>query len=149
MFLLSVLVVLMLCYYCSNIIVSLFLSFVPSFSLRWQVDQKLRHAVQKTDSVCLMEKFTKNHQIIFLIWIFLKVCSIQLDFFRLFWVFWFELQKFPEKIIYCLLVCFSQILPCFALLQFCKSCACFFFAKPFGNLDKQYPLLKIFVYNKG
>src|SRR4051812_40217257 len=44
------------CYYCSNIIVSLFLRFVPSFSLWWQVDQILWHSVQKTYSFFL----TKN-----------------------------------------------------------------------------------------
>ena len=56
---------------------------------------------------------------------------MKVTFWRLFWVFWFELQKYPKKIIYYLLVCFSQILPCFAFSQFCKSCACFFFAKTF------------------
>ena len=103
------------CYYCSNIIVSLFSSFVPSFSLRWQVDQKLWHVVQKTDFVCFIAKIFKNHKIIFLIWIVLTVCSIQFWSFHMFWVFLFELQT--QKIIYYLLFCFSQILPCFALLQ--------------------------------
>src|SRR4051812_47547666 len=34
--------------------------------------------------------------------------------------FLFELQKCPEKILYYLLFCFSQILPRFASLHFCK-----------------------------
>ena len=38
------------------------------------------------------------------------------------------MQKYPEKIIYYLLFCFSQILPCFVLLQFFNSRACFLFA---------------------
>ena len=104
---------------------------MPSCSRRWQVDQKLWHAVQKTDSVCFIAKIFKNHQIIFLIWIFLTVWYIQLWSYHLFWVFLFELQKYPEKIIYYLLVCFSQILPRFTFSQFCKSCACFFLAKTF------------------
>ena len=62
---------------------------------------------------------------------FFTVCSIQLANYHLFWVFWFESQKFPEIIIYFLLFCFSQILPCFAPLEFSNSCACFLFVKTF------------------
>ena len=51
----------------------------------------------ETNNIWLTEKFTINHQIIFLIRIFLKVCSIQLAFRNLFWVFWFELQKCSKK----------------------------------------------------
>ena len=72
MFLLSVFSGLDVCYYCSNIIVSLFSSFVPSFSLRWQEKSKVLTCCPETDSVCLTEKFVINHQIIFLIWIFLQ-----------------------------------------------------------------------------
>ena len=44
------------CYYCSNIIVSLFSSFVPSFSLRLQESSKVVTCCPETDSVCLTEK---------------------------------------------------------------------------------------------
>ena len=63
-FLLYSLVVL-ICYYCSNIIVYLFLSFLPSYSLRLQESSKVVTCCPETDYVCLTEKFTKNHQIIF------------------------------------------------------------------------------------
>ena len=85
----------------------------------------------ETDSVCLTEKIGINHQIIFLIWIFLTVCSIQLTFRHLFRVFWFELQKCLEKIIFSLLFCFSQLLSLLFFTQFCKPKACFFFAQTF------------------
>ena len=42
--------------------------------------------------------------------------------------FFIWVAEVPQKIIYYILVCFSQILPCFTFSQFCKSCACFFFA---------------------
>ena len=44
------------CYYCRNIIVSLFSSFVPSFSLPQQESSKVVTCCPETDSVCL----TKN-----------------------------------------------------------------------------------------
>ena len=37
---------------------------------------------------------------------------------------------------------FFQILPCFALLQFCKSCACFFLAKTFWKSWEKVALVE-------
>ena len=71
---------------------------MPSFSLRLQQSSKVMTCCPETDSVCLTEKFTIDHQIIFLIWIFFTVCSIQLAFWHLFLVFWFELHKYPKKL---------------------------------------------------
>ena len=120
-------------YYCSNIIVSLLFKLCSKFSLRLQERSKVGACCSETDSVCLTEKFAINHQIIYLMWIFLKACSIQLDFRRLFKVFWFDLQKYLEKIPLYLLFCFSQLLPRFFISQFCNPSACFFFAKIFGQ----------------
>ena len=94
--------------------------FVPSFNLRLQERSKVGACCAETDSVCLTEKIEINHQILFLIWIFLKVWSIKLPFRRLFWVFWFELKKCLEKIIFSLLFCFSQLWSLFFFSQFCK-----------------------------
>src|ERR1041385_7098404 len=59
--------VLDVCYYYINIIVSLFSSFVRSFSLRLQESSKVVTCCLETDYVPLTEKLAKNHQIIFLI----------------------------------------------------------------------------------
>ena len=98
------------CYYGSNIIVSLIFKLCAKFSLRLQARSKVGACCPETDSVCLTEKFEINHQIIFLTLIFLTVCSIQLPFRRMFWVFWFELQKCLEKILFSQLFCFSHLL---------------------------------------
>ena len=45
--------------------------------------------------------------------------------------FLIRVAEVPEKIIYYLLFCFSQILSCFVFPSFCKPWACFFFAKTF------------------
>src|ERR1041385_3698754 len=71
------------CYYCSNIIVSLLFKLCAKFSLRLQERSKVGACCPETDSVCLTEKFSINHQIIFLICILLTACSIQLPFRRL------------------------------------------------------------------
>ena len=60
------------CYYYSNIIVSLLFKFCAKFSLRLQERSKVGTCCQETDYVCLTEKIGINHQIIFLIWIFLQ-----------------------------------------------------------------------------
>ena len=86
------------CYYCSNIIYLYFSSFVPSPSLIWWGKQKLWHAVQKPDYVCLISKIFKNHQFIFLSWSFYTAWSIQFLTFHMFWVFLFELQNCTWKI---------------------------------------------------
>ena len=54
------------CYYCSNIIVSLFFKLCAKFSLRLHEISKVGACCPETDSVCLTEKFAINHQIIFL-----------------------------------------------------------------------------------
>ena len=107
------------CYYFSNIIVSLFFKLCAKFSLRVHESSKVGACCPETDSVFLMRKFAINHQIIFLIWIFLTAWSIQLPFRRLFNIFWF-LQKYLEKILFSLLFCFSQLLPRFFFSQFCN-----------------------------
>src|ERR1044072_9406114 len=58
------------CYYCSNIIVSLLFKLCAKFSLRLQERSKVGACCPETDSVCLTEKFAINHQIIFFISIF-------------------------------------------------------------------------------
>ena len=66
----------------------------------------------------------------FLVWIFLTACSMQLSFVRLFWVFLLELQKCPEKnhllpavlfFIDSVLFCLSFILQTLSLLFLCKN----------------------------
>ena len=85
------------CYYCRNITISLFFKLCAKFSLWLQERSKFGAWCPETDYVCLTEKFEINHQIIFLIWIFLKVCSIQLSFRRLFWVFFIWVAEVPRK----------------------------------------------------
>ena len=72
------------CYYFINIIVSLLFKLCAKFSLRLQERSKVGACCPETDYVCLTEKFSINHQIIFLIWIVLTACSIQLPWRRLF-----------------------------------------------------------------
>ena len=55
------------CYYCSNIIVSLFFKLCAKFSLRVLESSKVGACCLETDSVFLTRKFAINHQIIFLI----------------------------------------------------------------------------------
>jgi len=67
MFLLSVLVVLM---FVTTVATSLYLYFqalCQVLASGGKKNQKLLHAVQKTESVCFIAKILKNHQIIFLI----------------------------------------------------------------------------------
>ena len=97
------------CYYFSNTILSLFSCFVPSSSLIWWGKQKLWHAVQKTDSVCFIEKIFKNQQFIFLSWIFYTACPIQLLTCNMFWVLLFELQNCTWKINLYNLSCFGRL----------------------------------------
>ena len=60
MFLLSVFSGLDVYYYCSNIIVSLLSSFVPSLASDFKKKLKLWHAVQKTETFAPLQKFPKN-----------------------------------------------------------------------------------------
>ena len=53
--------------------------------------------------------------------IFLTTCSIQLAFSPMFKVFWFEWQKCLEKILFSVLICFSQFQSPLFFSQFCKS----------------------------
>ena len=96
----------------TNVATSFYLYFqaLSKFSLWLQERSKVGACCRETDFVCLTEKFSINHQIILLIWIFLKACSIQLPFRRLFKVFWFELQKSLKKI---------PLLCCSVFLSFC------------------------------
>src|ERR1043165_10246280 len=55
-FVLSVLSGLYVCYYCSNIIVSLFFKLCAKFSLRLHESSKVGDCCPETDSVCLTEK---------------------------------------------------------------------------------------------
>ena len=129
-FVLSVLSGLDVCYYCSNIIVSLLFKLCAKFSLRLQERSKVGACCPETDSVCLTEKFSINHQIIFLIWIILTAGSIQLPFRRLFKVFWFELQKYLEKILFSAVLFFSASAPVF-LFAVLQSLTLLFHCKPF------------------
>src|SRR3954462_12338531 len=70
-FVLSIISGLDVCYYCSNIIVSLLFKHCAKISLRLQERSKVGACCPETDSVCLTEKFAINYQIIFLILIFL------------------------------------------------------------------------------
>ena len=99
----------------TTVATSLYLYFklCAKFSLWLQENSKLVTSCPEPDYVCLREKILVNHRIMFLIWMFMTVCSIQLSFTRLFWVFWFELQKYFFKIIFSLLFCFSQLLSLF------------------------------------
>ena len=126
-----------------------FSSFVPSLASDCMKVQKLVFAVQKQILSALTKKIGINHQIIFLIWIFLKACSIKFTFKPQFKVFWFELQKYPEQIIYYLLFCFSQILSRFAFPSFCKPRACFFFAKTFWQSWETVELQEYLYFQQG
>ena len=97
-----------------------FFKLCAKFSLRLHESSKVGACCPETDSVFLTKKFVINHQIIFLIWIVLTACFIQLASYPLFKVFWFELQKYLEKILLSLLFCFSQLLSLFFFLQFCN-----------------------------
>ena len=81
------------CYYCSNIIVYLLFKLCAKFSLRLQEREKVGACCPETDSVCLTEKFSINHQI----WIFLTAWSIQLPFRHLFKVFLIWVAEVPRK----------------------------------------------------
>ena len=72
----------------------------------------------ETDSVCLTEKFMINHQISFLIWIFLTVCSMQLPFRHLFRVFYLSCRS-TSNFFLSVVLFFSASVPVyfFAVLQ--------------------------------
>ena len=119
------------CYYSSIIIVSLLFSFVPSLASDCKKVQKLLRVVQETDSVLGQKNSYKITRSSFWSEVLLQhalynclsgICS---EFFDL------SCRSVPEIIIYYLLVCFSQILSCFAFPSFCKPWACFLFAKTF------------------
>src|SRR4051812_29399266 len=105
------------CYYCSNIIVSLLFKLCAKCSLRLQEIAKVRACCSEKDFVCLTEKFTINHQIIFLICIFLKHDPYNF------------LSSFCSKFIY--LCCRSAYKKFFSLCCpiFLSFCPCF----PFGS----------------
>ena len=147
MFLLSVLVVFMLCYYCTT---SFYLYFQALCQVLASGDKWIKSCdMLSRNRFCLLDGKirVKSPEHLFDL-NFLKVCPIQFWNFHLFWGFRFELHKFLQKINYYLMFCFSQILPCFTLLQFCKYCACFFLAKTFWQYWETVTLAGNFVSNK-
>ena len=125
------------CYYCSNIIVSLFFSFVPSLASDCKKVQKLWRAVQKTDSVLGQKNSNKITRSSFWSEFFLQgalynwlsgVCS---EFFYL------SCRSAPKKLFTTCWSFFHRLCPVLPFLRFANLELAFSLQKPFGNLEKQ------------
>src|ERR1044072_6896365 len=125
------------CYYCSNIIVSLFFNLCAKFSLRLQERSKVGACCPETDSVCLTKKFSINHQIIFLIRIILTACTIQLPFRRLFKVFDLSCKSTSKKFPFLCCSVFLSFCPGFSFRSFAILKLAFSLQTFLGRQEKQ------------
>ena len=137
MFLLSGLVVLVLFYYCSNIIVSLFSSFVPSFSLYWQVNQKLLCVVQKQILSAPWKKSCKITRSSFWSEIFWKHDLYNWKTFSNSESFDLSYRSASEKLIATCCSIFPRFCPVLRLFSFAILALVFYLLKPFDQVKKQ------------
>src|SRR4051812_38044085 len=131
MFLLLFLVVLMIVTTVATSLYLYFSCFVPIIASYDKGSESCDMLSRKTDSVLVKGKITEKIPVYLFELNFLHNVLYKIMELSYVMCFFILVAEVSQKILYYLLVCFSQILSCFASCSFCKPYACFLFAKTF------------------